>query len=99
MCVTFSAHPERSEKAKPTAEDSGREAPVPDFVGMGLQSAQGTAQAKGFHGLTSHDSPGRDRMQAFDRNGKVCGQAPGPGVKLKGQPVRITAVKFEEECP
>ncbi len=170
------------EKAKPTAEDSGKEAAVPDFVGMGLQSAQDTAQAEGFHALTSHDSLGRDRMQAFDRNWKVCsqnvkagrtvstetdldfgavkleedcpakdqqlleatggrmpdldgksvkaargaldsgtsvtvtdaaedrmvlmesnwkvcGQAPGPGVKLKGQPVKITAVKFEEECP
>ncbi|WP_343240479.1 hypothetical protein [Streptomyces sp. SID14515] len=170
------------EKAKPTAESSGKEAPVPDFVGMGLQSAQDTAQAKGFYGLTSHDSLGRDRMQVLDRNWKVCSQnvkagrtvstetgldfgsvkleedcpakdeqplesaggrmpdlggksvkaargaldsgtsvtvtdaaedrmvllesnwkvctqAPGPGVKLKGQPVEITAVKFEEECP
>ncbi|MFE3375462.1 hypothetical protein [Streptomyces anulatus] len=170
------------EKAKPTAEGASKETPVPDFVGMGLQSAQDTAQAKGFYGLTSHDSLGRDRMQAFDRNWKVCSQnikagktvstetgldfgavkleedcpvkdqqplesagdrmpdlagqsvkaargaldsgtsvtvtdaaedrmvlmesnwkvctqAPGPGVKLKGQPVELTAVKFEEACP
>ncbi|MFE9395354.1 PASTA domain-containing protein [Streptomyces flavidovirens] len=173
---------ERKEKAKPTAEDTGEEASVPNFVGMGLQSAQDTAQAKGFFGLSSHDSLGRDRLQALDRNWKVCSQnikagktvstetkldfgavkleedcpakdekpleaagskmpnlagksvkaargtldsgtsvtvtdaaegrmvlmesnwkvctqTPGPGTKLKGQPVEITAVKFEENCP
>ncbi|WP_405851397.1 hypothetical protein [Streptomyces sp. NBC_00090] len=33
------------------------QASVPNFVGMGLRSAQDRAQELGFHGLTSHDAP------------------------------------------
>lgn len=58
---------------KPTA-DAPKKATVPDFVGMGLQSAQDKAQGAGLHGLTSHDALGRERMQAFDRNWKVRSQ-------------------------
>lgn len=79
--------------------DEDKKATVPNFVGMGLQSAQDKAQEVGFYGLTSHDALGRDRMQAFDRNWKVCTQTPSAGASLSGQPVEFTAVKFEETCP
>lgn len=85
---------------RPADDNAGGEVPVPDFVGMGLQSAQDAAQAKGFHVLSSHDSLGRDRMQVLDRNWKVCFQS----VKA-GKPVATDteldfgAVKTEENCP
>ncbi|MFD4545110.1 hypothetical protein [Streptomyces sp. NPDC058466] len=73
---------------------------VPNFVGMGLQSAQDAAQAAGFYDLKSHDSLGRDRMQAFDRNWKVCSQNVKAG---SSQPTDTTldfgSVKLEETCP
>lgn len=73
---------------------------VPDFVGMGLQSAQDAAQKEGFYALTSHDSAGRGRTQAFDRNWKVCSQNMAAG---KTVPTDTTldfgAVKLEEDCP
>ncbi|MFE7713023.1 hypothetical protein ACFU6I_46560 [Streptomyces sp. NPDC057486] len=75
-------------------------ATVSNFVGMGLQSAQDKAQADGFYLLTSHDSAGRDRMQAFDRNWKVCSQnyAPGKNVPVDTK-LDFGAVKLEESCP
>ncbi|MER5715729.1 hypothetical protein [Streptomyces sp. NPDC002132] len=73
---------------------------VPNFVGMGLQSAQDTAQEAGFYALTSHDSLGRDRMQALDRNWKVCSQnfAAGKTVPVDTE-LDFGAVKLEEGCP
>ncbi|MBQ0825643.1 PASTA domain-containing protein [Streptomyces tagetis] len=75
-------------------------ATVPDFVGMGLQSAQDTAQEAGFHVLTSHDALGRDRMQVLDRNWKVCGQSVAAGRSVPTDtPLDFGAVKLEESCP
>lgn len=86
-----------SKDDKPTATERKT---VPNFVGMGLQSAQDTAQEQGFYSLKSHDSLGRDRMQAFDRNWKVCSQNYKAGKTI---PVDTTldfgAVKLEETCP
>ncbi|MFE6042014.1 PASTA domain-containing protein [Streptomyces sp. NPDC056452] len=73
---------------------------VPDFVGMGLQSAQDRAQAEGFYLLTSHDSAGRDRLQALDRNWKVCSQSVKAGKTVStGTELDFGAVKLEETCP
>ena len=73
---------------------------VRNFVGMGLQSAQDAAQADGFFSLKSHDALGRDRMQALDRNWKVCSQNVAAG---RSVPTRTTldfgAVKLAESCP
>jgi beta-lactam-binding protein with PASTA domain len=78
----------------------GKVATVPDFVGMGLQSAQDKAQEVGFYGLKSHDSLGRDRMQVFDRNWKVCFQNVKAGTSVKTDTeVDFGAVKLEESCP
>ncbi|WP_097873585.1 hypothetical protein [Streptomyces sp. ms184] len=83
-----------------TEEEPAAKKAVPDFVGMGLQSAQDAAQAEGFYSLKSHDSAGRDRMQAFDRNWKVCSQNMAPGKVIPTDTtLDFGAVKLEETCP
>lgn len=72
---------------------------LPNMVGKGLQSAQDDAQEAGFRNLTSHDALGRGRMQAFDRNWKVCVQTPKAGRHAKDTKVDLGAVKLEETCP
>ncbi|MFI7364221.1 hypothetical protein ACIBO4_19000 [Streptomyces sp. NPDC050149] len=73
---------------------------VANFVGMGLQSAQDKAQADGFYLLKSHDSAGRDRMQALDRNWKVCSQNYAAGKTIPTDTeLDFGAVKLEETCP
>ncbi|MER5896919.1 PASTA domain-containing protein [Streptomyces sp. NPDC001876] len=73
---------------------------VPNFVGMGLQSAQDKAQAEGFYLLTSHDSAGRDRLQALDRNWKVCSQSVKAGRTVSTDTeLDFGAVKLAETCP
>ncbi|WP_234312112.1 PASTA domain-containing protein [Streptomyces griseus] len=82
------------------AKPAAKKANVPNFVGMGLQSAQDKAQELGFYGLTSHDALGRDRMQAFDRNWKVCNQNPAAGKSVSTDTtLDFGAVKLEETCP
>jgi hypothetical protein len=75
-------------------------ATVPDFAGMGLQFAQDKAQDTGFHSLTSHDALGRERVQAFDRNWKVCTQTPRSGMTMPTDTeLDFGAVKLGEDCP
>ncbi|MGV9252614.1 hypothetical protein [Streptomyces sp. NPDC003697] len=74
-------------------------AALPDMRGKGLQSAQDQAQAAGFYALSSHDASGRGRMQAFDRNWKVCSQAPEAGEYSTDTTVDFATVKLEETCP
>jgi hypothetical protein len=45
------------------------------------------------------DASGQDRAMLIESNWKVCRQNPSAGTKLTGQPVSLTAVKFEESCP
>ncbi|MGV2922335.1 PASTA domain-containing protein [Streptomyces alfalfae] len=80
-------------------DDKAETAALPDMTGKGLQSAQDQAQAAGFYGLTSRDALGRDRMQAFDRNWKVCSQTPKAGDHSTDTKVDFAAVKLEETCP
>ncbi|MER5568453.1 PASTA domain-containing protein [Streptomyces goshikiensis] len=75
-------------------------ATLPQLVGKGLQTAQDEAQAAGFFSLKSHDSLGQERLQALDRNWKVCSQTPAGGAKVDtGTTVDFGAVKLEESCP
>ncbi|WP_327685448.1 PASTA domain-containing protein [Streptomyces sp. NBC_00467] len=75
-------------------------AAVLDFVGMGLQEAQDSAQAEGFFFLTSHDSTGAGRMQVFDRNWKVCSQSVAAGRTVDvGTELDFGTVKLSESCP
>ncbi|MFE4653568.1 PASTA domain-containing protein [Streptomyces sp. NPDC056707] len=99
------AAPTPSITAPDTAPSARNDKPVEhravaNFVGMGLQSAQDKAQADGFFSLMSHDSAGRDRLQAFDRNWKVCSQnyAPGKTVSVDAE-LDFGTVKLEEACP
>ncbi|MCW5253153.1 hypothetical protein [Streptomyces sp. SHP 1-2] len=79
---------------------AGEDLTVPDVVGMGLQSAQDRAQETGFLALGSHDALGRGRMQAFDRNWKVCNQTPAAGTRAPSDTrLDFGAVKLREECP
>ncbi|ANB04218.1 hypothetical protein SAM40697_0255 [Streptomyces ambofaciens] len=92
------AKPAKDEKPAPSKDDE--KATVPNFVGMGLQSAQDKAQEVGFSELTSHDALGRDRMQAFDRNWKVCSQSVEAGTSTSTDAdLDFGAVKLEEGCP
>ncbi|MGW0189913.1 PASTA domain-containing protein [Streptomyces sp. NPDC003362] len=112
VTVTKTADAEPAEAADAEPADDGKQdsddkraaddekATVPDFVGMGLQSAQDKAQELGFYSLTSHDALGRDRMQAFDRNWKVCSQNVKSGTSAStGTELDFGAVKLEETCP
>ncbi|HZF88126.1 hypothetical protein [Streptomyces sp.] len=101
---TVGAEPAKADDAKPADDDrrtaADEKATVPDFVGMGLQSAQDKAQKLGFYSLTSHDALGRDRMQAFDRNWKVCGQNVKAGTSASTDTeLDFGTVKLEEACP
>lgn len=79
---------------------AAKTATLPSFVGKGLQTAQDEAQAAGFAILKSHDALGRDRLQALDRNWKVCSQTPAAGAKVDtSTTVDFGAVKLEESCP
>ena len=85
--------------ASPTAEPE-KPVVVPNFVGMGLQEAQDTAQAKGLFMLTSHDSTGAERLQVLDRNWKVCDQNPAAGKTVPADTeLDFGSVKLSETCP
>jgi hypothetical protein len=87
-------------ESSPDAAEASEEAAVPNFVGMGLQSAQDKAQEVGFYGLASHDALGRGRAQALDRNWKVCSQNVAAGSKASTDTkLDFGTVKLEEECP
>ncbi|MEU0098291.1 hypothetical protein [Streptomyces sp. NPDC006267] len=92
--------PAKAEKAQEPTKATGEKGKVPDFVGMGLQFAQDAAQEKGFYSLRSHDSTGRDRFQALDRNWKVCSQNVKAGKTASTDTtLDFGAVKLEEDCP
>ncbi|MGW6520976.1 hypothetical protein [Streptomyces sp. NPDC054962] len=81
------------------ATDDKKAATLPDMIGKGLQPAQDQAQAGGFYNLNSHDVLGSGRMQAFDRNCKVCSQASTPGEHPADTKVDFATVKLAETCP
>lgn len=104
--TTSSSNPTTSTSSTSTAgkgSDSKAKtetAAVPTFVGMGLQSAQDTAQTAGFYSLTSHDALGRDRNQILDRDWQVCSQNIAAGTKTSTDTkLDFGAVKLAETCP
>jgi hypothetical protein len=100
--TTTASATEAPTTAAPTTSKpaKAKKAAVPNFVGMGLQSAQDKAQEVGFYGLTSHDALGRGRMQALDRNWKVCNQSvPAGTTAATSTTLDFGAVKLEETCP
>ncbi|MEU9304971.1 hypothetical protein [Streptomyces sp. NPDC048269] len=86
--------------APASSKPAKKAATLPNFVGKGLQTAQDEAQAAGFYTLKSHDALGRDRLQALDRNWKVCSQTPAAGASIDtSTAIDFGAVKLEEICP
>jgi type II secretory pathway pseudopilin PulG len=71
---------------------------LPNMAGRILQSAQDSAQAAGFRGLSSYDYSGRRRLQINDRNWVVCGQLPLAGRVSTATPVTFYVVKVGEFC-
>lgn len=96
-----SSKPSATQDKDSKTDDSGKAetASLPDMAGKGLQSAQDQAQEQGFYSLTSHDALGRGRMQAFDRNWKVCSQTPKAGEHATDTEIDFATVKLEETCP
>lgn len=69
---------------------------MPNLVGKSLKAARATLDSG--TSITVTDAAG-DRMVLLESNWQVCTPSPSPGVALRGQPVKFTAVKFEETCP
>lgn len=97
---TASAASNRAASSNTTTDDKAETKAAPNFVGMGLQSAQDTAQSAGFYALASHDALGHDRHQILDRDWKVCSQniAAGKTVATDTK-LDFGAVKLDETCP
>ncbi|MFG2779813.1 PASTA domain-containing protein [Streptomyces prunicolor] len=86
--------------ASGNAKTGGSTKTVPEFVGMGLQSAQDAAQKQGFYSLKSHDALGRDRHQILDRDWKVCSQNVKAGTTTSTDTeLDFGAAKLDETCP
>lgn len=87
----------------PPAQDSAAAeaaGTMPDVVGMVLQDAQDTLQAKGSYLMDQVDATGQGRFQLLDSNWRVCDQAPAAGEALTATTlVRLSAVKLDETCP
>lgn len=84
--------PEKDQK-EPT-EAAGK---MSDFRGKSVKVARDALDPS--TSITVTDASGQDRNVLVESNWKVCSQEPAAGVELTGQPVTLTAVKFEESCP
>lgn len=88
------------EETCPTA-DQGADEPqassiMPNFAGKSVKVARQSLDTS--TSLTVTDASPEGRMVLLESNWKVCTQEPTTGTKLDGQPVTLTAVKFEESC-
>jgi hypothetical protein len=72
---------------------------MPNLVGMNLQLAQDTLQAKGSYVLDQTDYKGLNRIQILDSNWKVCKQTPNAGKSVPvSTVVTLASVKLSERC-
>ncbi|MGA5191860.1 PASTA domain-containing protein [Streptomyces exfoliatus] len=83
------------------AADQGVDEPqvgstMPDFTGKSVKVARQSLDTS--TSLTVTDASPEGRMVLMESNWQVCTQEPAAGTKLDGQPVALTAVKFEESC-
>jgi len=75
--------------------------PMPDLVGLDLQTAQNLVQDNGVWLSVSHDLRG-SRNQVLDSNWIVCDQNVPPGQRVTGDvegAIDFGVVKREESCP
>ncbi|WP_329529686.1 hypothetical protein [Streptomyces sp. NBC_01462] len=84
--------PSRDVKAPSTA--GGK---IPDFTGKSVKAARAALDPG--TSFTVKDASDARRWILVESNWKVCTQSPATGTALKGQPVTLGAVKFEETCP
>jgi len=83
----------------PKAAQAPEKFAMPALVGMNLQDAQDTLQAKGSYLLTQTDATGMERFQVLDAAWKVCYQQPAAGTKTSlDRMVELGAVKLDESC-
>ncbi|GGT44673.1 hypothetical protein GCM10010271_55920 [Streptomyces kurssanovii] len=69
---------------------------MPNLVGKSVKVARQTLDSS--TSLTVTDTSGQDRMVLVESNWQVCSTAPAAGAELNGEPVTISAVKFDESC-
>lgn len=78
------------------AETEAADGTMPNFEGKSVKAARQALDTS--TSITVKDASGQDRLVLVESNWKVCSQDPAAGAKLDGQPVELTAVKFEESC-
>ncbi|MFK0019583.1 hypothetical protein [Streptomyces sp. NPDC090798] len=69
---------------------------MPDFKGKSVKAARAALDPS--TSITVKDASASDRLVLIESNWKVCTQSPSAGTALRGQPVALTAAKFEESC-
>ncbi|QFZ72936.1 hypothetical protein GFH48_06350 [Streptomyces fagopyri] len=70
---------------------------IPDFTGKSVKAARAALDPG--TSFTVKDASDARRWILVESNWKVRAQSPAAGTALKGQPVTLGAVKFEETCP
>jgi hypothetical protein len=83
--------------AKDAASPKSGGTEMPQLIGKSVKAARLSLDPS--TSVDVKDASGEDRAILVDSNWKVCGQNPKAGARLTGQPVSLTAVKFEESCP
>jgi hypothetical protein len=83
--------------AKDAATPNSGGAEMPRLTGKSVKVARLSLDTS--TSINVKDASGEDRAILVESNWKVCDQNPKAGAKLTGQPVSLTAVKFEESCP
>ncbi len=83
--------------AKDSTEQQDAGGKMPDLAGKSVKVARQALDSS--TSLEVKDASGQGRNILVESNWKVCSQDPQAGAALTGQPVTLTAVKFEESCP
>lgn len=83
--------------AKDATEPTTAGSTMPNFVGKSIAAAREALDPS--TSISATDATSDGRVIFLESNWQICAQTPGAGVKLTGQPVVFTAVKFEETCP
>lgn len=83
--------------AKDSTEQQEAAGKMPNLAGKSVKVARQALDSS--TSLEVKDASGQDRNVIVESNWKVCSQDPQAGAALTGQPVTLTAVKFEESCP
>ncbi|UPZ34387.1 hypothetical protein MUK60_29785 [Streptomyces sp. LRE541] len=102
LSVTWNTIDPRAPVRWPGFDLQWRSEPLPGLHAVRGQSLKGVEllewTGRDLARLTSSDAIGADRFQAFDRNRKVCSQAPAPGEHPVDTTVYFATVKLSESC-